>query len=398
MNAARNVLRCQMRSAAIALLLSLMLPFSAAKPVAADEHQISFGAAVGRVILPMMAKDGIPGAAVAVIVDGAAHVFYYGVASEDTRRPITRDTLFEIGSVTKTFTATLASWARVEGRLALSDEVAKYVPSLRGTPFGEVTLLELGTHTPGGLPLQVPRGITNDAALLHYLKRWEPAYPPGTYRTYSNVGIGMLGLAAARSWDEDFTALMERRLFPALGLENSFIDVPAARMGDYAEGYAQDGSPIRMSKAELWAEGYGVRCTAADLARYVEANMGLIRLPAPLARAMTLTHAGYYRAGPMTQDLVWEQYPYPVRLSALLAGNSAQMLLKPNAVTKIEPPQPPQNDVLIDKTGSTNGFGAYVAFVPVKRLGIVILANKSFPIADRVSAAYRILASLAKEN
>ena len=67
-----------------------------------------------------------------------------------------------------------------------------------------------------------------------------------------------------------------------------------------------------------------------------------------------------------------------------------------NEVTRAAPPARPRQDVLINKTGSTNGFGAYAAFVPKKRLGIVILANRNFPVEDRVTAAYVILASLAK--
>jgi beta-lactamase class C len=97
----------------------------------------------------------------------------------------------------------------------------------------------------------------------------------------------------------------------------------------------------------------------------------------------------------MTQDLIWEQYPYPVALKTLLEGNSPAMIFDATPVTEINPPEAPQRNVWINKTGSTNGFGAYVAFVPAKHLGIVIVANRNFPIEERVTIAYKILTSLA---
>jgi len=128
--------------------------------------------------------------------------------------------------------------------------------------------------------------------------------------------------------------------------------------------------------------------------RFIEANMKLVDVAAPLQRAIIDTHTGYFKSGPITQDLIWEQYPYPVALNTLLAGNGPAMLSDAMPATAIDPPLPPMNDAWINKTGSTNGFGSYVAFVPAKRMGIVILANRSFPIADRVAAAYRILSAL----
>lgn len=362
---------------------------------AADDQQSRISQTVTRAIQPLMAKDNIAGMAVG-IVDGDKHyVFNYGLASTETKQPVTRDTLFELGSVSKTLTATLASYAQVRGDLSLSDQSDKYLPSLRNSQFGKVSLLNLGTHTPGGLPLQVPDSIHNNDQLMQYFQQWQPTYAPGTYRTYANPGIGALGLITAKSMGQDFSRLMENQLFPALDMKRSYIKVPASALNDYAQGYTKQGAPIRMAPGVLSEEAYGVRATAADMIRFVQANMNLIPLDPKFQRAITDTHTGYFRAGAMTQDLIWEQYPYPVKLQTLLDGNSPAMIFNATPVTAISPPQAPREDVWINKTGSTNGFGAYIAFIPQKRLGIVILANKNFPIEERVSAAYRILTSLA---
>ena len=362
---------------------------------AADDQQDAVRSAVNRVIQPVMAQNDIAGMAVGIIVGDKHYVLDYGVASKETRKPVTRDTLFELGSVSKTLTATLASYAQVSGYLSLSDPTSKFLPSLQHSPFGNVSLLNLGTHTPGGLPLQVPDTIRNNDQLLQYFQTWQPTYAPGTYRTYANPGIGTLGLITAKSMGQDFSALMQRQLFPALGMKSSFIDIPAAKLPDYAEGYTKDGAPIRMSAGVLSPEAYGIKTTADDMVRFLEANMNLIQVAPKLQRAITDTHTGYFKAGPMTQDLIWEQYPYPVALKTLLDGNSSAMIFNATPVTPFNPPQAPREDVWINKTGSTNGFGAYIAFVPQKRLGIVILANKNFPIDERVTAAYRILTALA---
>jgi beta-lactamase class C len=166
-------------------------------------------------------------------------------------------------------------------------------------------------------------------------------------------------------------------------------------MADYAQGYTREGTPVRMSTGVLSFEAYGIKSTAADMIRFVEANMNLVQLDAKLQGAITDTHTGYFTAGVMTQDLIWEQYPYPVALKTLLEGNSPAMIFNATPVTEIRPPEMPQENVWINKTGSTNGFGAYVAFVPGKRLGVVILANRNFPIEERVTIAYGLLTLLA---
>src|SRR5260370_27659393 len=178
----------------------------------------------------------------------------------------------------------------------------------------------------------------------------------------------------------DFGPLMERRLFPKLGMRNSYINVPQAKMVEYAQGYTKENAPTRMATGVLSSEAYGIKATAPDMVRFVEANMNSIRVDKKFQRTVTETHTGYFKAGPMTRDLIWEQYQYPVALKTLLEGNSPAIIFNATVVTEIHPPGGPREDVWINKTGSTNGFGAYVALVPEKRLGIVILANKNHPI------------------
>lgn len=361
---------------------------------AADGRAADIEKMVAQTIRPMLQSHGIPGMAVAIVADGQRYLYEFGVMSKTTGKPVTRDTLFEIGSVSKTFTATLVSVAQISGHLALSDPASKHLPALRGSSFDKVSLLDLGTHTSGGLPLQFPGGVTNDDQMMRYFREWKPSHTPGTVRTYANPSIGLLGMIAAKSLNDGFDTLMERRVLQPLGLRHTYLQVPKAAMTHYAQGYTKQDAPARMMPGLRASEAYGVKTTAGDLLRFVEANMGLVPVDADMQRAIMATHTGYYRVGAMTQDLIWEQYVYPVALKDLLAGNSSKMSLGANPVDRIDPPSRPRNDVLINKTGSTNGFGAYVAFIPAQKIGVVLLANKNYPNEARVTAVHGILTRL----
>ncbi len=379
---------------ALRLLALILVPGCACSFGAGRAGQAEVKDAVDAVIVPLMQEQKIPGMAVAVTFDGQSYFFNYGVASRETEQPVTSDTLFEIGSISKTFTATLAAYAQIQGDLSLNDSVSKYLPPLRGSSFDRVSLINLATHTAGGLPLQVPVEIKNTDQLMEYLKRWKPAYAAGTDRTYSNISIGMLGLITAQSMHKSFEDVMEKKLFPELGMKRSYLNVPADQMKRYAQGYTKKDEPIRVGPGVLDSEAYGVKSTSADLIRFIAANMDADKLSEQLRSAIAATHTGYFTAGELTQDLIWEQYPYPVELKRLLDGNSPAMIFEDQPAMRLTEPLPPQSNVLIDKTGSTNGFGAYVAFIPAKKMGIVLLANKSYPIDARVTAAFEILTRL----
>lgn len=372
-------------------LLITSLSVQAADSAAPDAYR----ADVDRAILPMMEKYNIPGMAVALTVDGKHYFYNYGLAQRSPEKKVTSDTLFELGSISKTFNVTLAAYAAQQNKLALSDRVGKYLPGLADTPFGNLTLINLATHTSGGLPLQVPDDLANEAQLMDYLRAWHAPQGAGQGRSYSNISIGVLGLISARAMGDTYVNLLRDVILPALDMRHTWIDVPQQEMNNYAWGYDKQDKPVRLSPGLLGDEAYGVKSSSADMIRFVDANMHGNGEGSPVRQAVTATHNGYFTTAKYTQDMIWEQYPWPVALQALIEGNADEMTYNVNPVKTITPAVPPRQAVFLNKTGATGGFGAYVAFIPETKTGIVMLANRNYPNTERAQAAWRIFNDVA---
>ncbi|MGU5731419.1 FOX/MOX family class C beta-lactamase [Aeromonas jandaei] len=351
-------------------------------------------AIVDGAIQPVLKEYRIPGMAVAVLKDGKAHYFNYGVANRESGQRVSEQTLFEIGSVSKTYTSTLGAYAVVKGGFKLDDKVSRHAPWLKGSAFDGITMAELATYSAGGLPLQFPDEVESVEQMQAYYRQWTPAYQPGSHRQYSNPSIGLFGYLAASSLQQPFARLMEQTLLPGLGMHHTYLEVPKQAMGDYAYGYSKEDKPIRVNPGMLADEAYGIKTSSADLLAFVKANISGVDDKA-LQQAISLTHQGRYSVGEMTQGLGWESYAYPVSEQTLLAGNSSAVIYNANPVKPVAASQETGGARLYNKTGSTNGFGAYVAFVPAKGIGIVMLANRNYPNDARVKAAYAILSKLA---
>lgn len=373
-----------MRSSLRPLLVTLGLCLSS-QAAFAELNQ-----AVDAAVKPMMQTYAIPGMAIAISHKGHSHFFEYGVASRESGKAVDRHTLFELGSISKLFTATFGAYAEARGTLNLSDNASQYLPALRGSAFDHISLLDLATYTAGGLPLQFPDAVSNEQQMLDYYRNWQAVYPPGTQRLYSNPSIGLFGHLAAASLAEPFQQLMEKDLLPQLGLQESYVQIPTEQMMRYAWGY-RDDKPVRVNPGALDAEAYGLKSSITDMLRFIDANLHPDKLPAPLHQAISSTHRGYYQVGDMTQALGWERYAYPISREKLQAGNSAEMALQPQIVERFSVPKPAEGDLLLNKTGSTNGFGAYILLLPARDTGLVILANRNYPNAERVRLALQLL-------
>jgi beta-lactamase class C len=385
-----NILNTWLKPLTIALAFASLAPAACRAADAASIKDV-----VDHTIAPLMAQYGVPGMAIAVTVNGKVTFFNYGLGSKEDKTPVNQQTLFELGSVSKTFTATLAGYAQAIGKLELGDHPDQYIPQLKGSPIAAATLLDLGAYTAGGLPLQVPDEVKDDTQLLAWLRDWKPDAAPGVTRRYSNPSIGLFGRVTAIALKERFSGAAEKTLFPALGLKQTYTQVPAGAMAHYAWGYDKNNQPVRVRPDVLDMEAYGVKSNTADMIRYVQLNLDSSQLTGPIRKAIDSTHIGYFQIGDMVQGLGWEQYRSPLSLQRLVDGNSSKMSGETNPATKFATPQAAQRGTLFNKTGSTRGFGAYVAFIPEKKIGIVMLANKFYPNAERIKAAYAILEQLA---
>jgi len=113
--------------------------------------------------------------------------------------------------------------------------------------------MDLATHHSGGLPLNAPDNISDVNSVVNWLKGWHPPQP-GT-RSYSNVSIGILGYITGKAMGSNYAEAAQTVLFPAFGLNNTWIQVPQKQMGQYAFGYDKEtNEPIRLESAVLDAD------------------------------------------------------------------------------------------------------------------------------------------------
>jgi beta-lactamase class C len=383
----------------------------------AQGHSSDVEAILSEAYRPLIEQFDIPGLVVGVIRKGQRYFFERGHTARHNGLPCSRETLFEVGSISKCFTTILAAYAQSLRFIHLHQEVGEIVQSLRGSPIGRATLLHLATYTAGGLPLQFPDNIVTPTEALAYLYAFQPTALPGLIRRYSNPSIGLLGHATAKALGGDFSDLMERDLFAFLGLSSTFIRVPPSQTYRYAWGHDKENRQVRVNPGVFDAQAYGVKSSASDMLAFLQAQLDPSHLPAPMQSAILKTMAPRYQVGPMQQCMGWEMYSSPLSVDNLLEGNGPRTIFESLAAQPIRDKTvhakkvlirrdegsaiknirifPDLNTpILLNKTGSTFGFGAYMALVPDKKTAIVMLANRNCPISARVTAAWKVMKEL----
>jgi CubicO group peptidase (beta-lactamase class C family) len=237
---------------------------------------------------------------VAGILDGDRRsVAAYGSSGSENGRPLDADTGFEIGSITKVFTALLFADMVVRGEVAPGDPVAKFLPADVHVPDFEgkpITLLDLATYTSG-----LPRLPTNFApidknnpyldytvgSLYAFLSSYKLGYAPGTHYEYANLGFGLLGHALALRAGLSYEELVVSRICAPLGMDSTRIALSPSMKERLARGHDSGLGPVANWDIPVLAGAGALRSTANDLLTFLDMCMG--NKQTPLAAAMTMT-------------------------------------------------------------------------------------------------------------
>src|SRR6266511_5673755 len=329
-------------------------------------------------IQPILPKGGGGGVAVAVWMNGNTQFFNYGMADNAQQRPVTADSIFNLGSVGKVFATTLLAQAVKNGELSLDDPVATYVTELqRGGDIRRITLGQLASHS-SGLP-RVPqqyetwhKGRYRWPDFVRFLNSWKatPNHEPGQQYLYSNAAMVLLRVALERRFNTRFAALMHQRLTGPLGMTSTALPLPRDLLGRAVQGYGSMGRAIGKPGEESgvfkWPSAGQIYSSSRDMATFLAANMGELPDHSPMENAMTLAQQGVFDVNPhFKQGLAWQ---------VVSSGNLT----------------------IIDKNGGLQNTSTYIGFAPQQKLGVVILVNRGKQHATKIGR--QILHALAQET
>ena len=220
-------------------------------------------------------------------------VAIYQAGSSGTSRPLDEHTLFEIGSVTKTFTSAVLAELAMQGKVHLSDPVQKYLPGSVRVPSKngkQITLLDLATQHSG-----LPRLATNMQGgsddpyatysadqLYEFLNSYALTRDPGDRFEYSNLGFGLLGFALARDVDMPYGAMVRHYVFAPLEMNESGTSLNAQQKALFGQGHDDTGAAVHAwDFSEPTAGAGAIRSNMVDMLKYLRAAMG----SGPLANA-----------------------------------------------------------------------------------------------------------------
>jgi CubicO group peptidase (beta-lactamase class C family) len=310
---------------------------------------------LGRIALERI--DGTPGVGIAIgtIERGKTAIILRG---ETGAIKLGRDTVFEIGSVSKTFTGLLLAEMAGRGEVRLDEPIEELLPKGVAAPVRggkHITLLDLATQSSGlprvpdnlGQSATDPYASYDDAHLFDFLAQYQLTRDIGSHYEYSNLGAGLLGRLLALRAGKTYEALLRERVLDPLDMSATGVALNAAMRAHLASGHNVDGDVVANWNFDALAGAGGLRSSLADMLRYLGA---VASADGPLGPAARIAEEPRRDAFPGTRvGLLWN--------------------------TDVA-------DGIVWHNGATAGYSAFIGFSGDRTRAIVVLANAALPIDD----------------
>jgi D-alanyl-D-alanine-carboxypeptidase/D-alanyl-D-alanine-endopeptidase len=342
---------------------ALLLAICAANTSPLRAQQAPTDSAIRAIIKERVDAGRFAGIAVGIVPRGGARrVVAYGPNAGV--QPFDGNSVFEIGSITKTFTSAILADMVKKGEVKLDDPVEKYLPA--GTKIPErdgkkITLLDLATQS-SGLPRMPDNFKPSDAEnpyadysaqqMYAFLGGYTLPRGIGEKYEYSNLGVGLLGQALSRRAGTDYETLVTSRVLKPLGMNDSRITLNASMQARLAPGHTDTGKPAKNWDLPTFAGAGALRSTVNDMLTYIAANAD--STSKPLGATLALTHSERRPAGSpnMTIGLNWHRV------------------------------RSPTGKVYVWHNGGTGGYRTFTGYDEQTGLGVVVLSNTAQSVDD----------------
>lgn len=326
----------------------------------------------------LLADRVAPGLAVSVMRAGRlVYSSGFGLANLETGARVTPRTAFRIGSITKQFTAAAVMLLAEDGKLAVDDQLARFLPEFPRA--AEVTLRQMLTHTSGlgnytdtesrAAFYQAARTDYDDHALYLAMRGTSPLFvaPPGTRWEYSNTAYVLLGMVVEKASGVTYPEFLKSRIFGPAGLADTAVDDAAAVVAGRASGYTPDAkAPSGFDNASFismtFPGGAGsLRSTTEDLCRWHHALLGG-RVVRPDSLAV-MTTPGRLLDGTLPTEPPDPEHPGPSKPLEYGFGLDLGTF---------------DGHRLVGHGGGINGFASQLRSFPEQQLSVATLINCDF--------------------
>lgn len=308
---------------------------------------------VDKAVADFMDDPKNAGLSIAIIKDGQTYFYHYGEMKKGGSQLPDNNSIYEIGSITKTFTGILLAKAIEDQKLSLYDDVRKFLPvKCSDLAFGNhpVILKHLANHTS-----QIPRIPENldqqpyydpmnpyknyDKEMLYdYLSMLQLKAMPGVEQDYSNTATGLLGLILEKAYTLDYEKLMKAHIAKPLKMNTTFVTVPDNLKAKFIPGYFNGTETPHWDFADT--QGFGaLKSTIGDMALYLQANID------NTISYIRFSHEPTFKKADESTGLGW-------------------MMLKTDT-----------GNTLVWHNGGTYGFSSFLGYIKEKKCGIVVLGN-----------------------